>query len=66
MPLAQKTKKKKKRKKKRKALSKYVSAIFLNQSVELGGLQLEKVILEDQVYLAVFFERGTQRTESFF
>lgn len=60
MPLAQN------KKKKRRELSKYVSALFLNQCAELGSLQSEKVILEDQVYLAIFFERGTQRTEGFF
>lgn len=58
MPLAQK--------KKLKELSKYVSALFLNQCVELGSLQWGKLILEDQVYLAIFFERGTERTEGFF
>lgn len=58
MPLAQK--------KKLKELSKYVIALFLNQCVELGSLQWGKLILEDQVYLAIFFERGTQRTEGFF
>lgn len=53
-------------KKKLKELSKYVIALFLNQCVELGSLQWGKLILEDQVYLAIFFERGTQRTEGFF
>lgn len=54
------------KKKKCKEFSKYVSALFLNQCVELGSLQMGKVILEDKVYLEIFFERGTQRTEGFF
>lgn len=49
-----------------KGLSKYVSALFLNQCVELGSLRSGKVILEDQVYFASFFETVTQRTEGFF